>query len=482
MKTIHGPNLVPAVLAAALLMLLGACGGGGGGGGDSSTNSVPAFAPALQMGFPATITGNSGGGGPASLSAASLSATSLSLGNSDEDFRAAHDGGPHCDFDGQNENDPFRNGFTMTRFLAGHTAAWICFADFLNLVVAQGIFFGWITPDGSFLDITDPMDPTGPTGLVVLDSGTKKEVWLYFLGNMAPNAAIYVAWNVGASSTEGKLVVNVANLMAPPPGNLAADPEAPTHMRMDFTFTDTAKTAEMFLAFDPDNNLAWDNPWADGFRIQAVKTLSDGSFDLWGFMALKQQFDSLYAAAYPGDNGLANLNMLAVSDAAGKGAAIAQMDDIGVVLAYEVNPAPFAVLESLGDFLFTKNDEYYFLSSGTAEFIKKNVVSATYKGGKDLAGGASPIDTDAQVDAALGLAGEYANCTAAPGTTTDCPAVLNALFAGGSFGAEGNIGGATPPADSRQPELAGMTPLNQAFPTGLNSWAGVFNMTFTPTN
>ncbi len=427
--------------------------------------TIPPYGPTVSMSFPDSLTG-----GQVTTAGAGLVKPLFGP-------HPMAGGGPSCAFQGHGSGDPFQNGFKMTRFMVGMVASWQCIADSLMEMVSTAVFQGFVPTNGTIVNIADSSDPSGPTGIAVLaDASGQKTVKLYFKGSTT-SPALYLSWKVAPASTEGRLVLNITQMMGDPASDMSVDREGPTHMRMDFDQTGAAKSAQMYIAFDPYNDFpdpsSWNNPWATGFRVNASKALSDNTIQVHGIMGMQRQFDTAYGVAYPFD--VPSLKMFAVALGSGSGAAHAVMADIG--LSFNIGGG-----ESLGDFLFSKDDTYYFTATGLAEYINKSIASpATYKGGQLIVSNSTPPDTAAQVDLFLSTGTSYQNCIAvAPTTSADCATFLSALFnAGGGWGFEVNSG--TEPSDARSAALPG-TMLTQVYPDGALDWTGVFDMTFAPTN
>lgn len=131
-----------------------------------------------------------------------------------------------------------------------------------------------------------------------------------------------------------------------------SDPEAPTGMRVDFDYTDTAKVTDMFLRFDNGN------AWADGLRIEVTKDLTANAlgqmFTARGLMEMKAQF-----VPVDGITELPQLRMYTVSDRLGEGAAVAEFVDVSLPLEIDAMTD-----DHLGNYLFDKIDIYFFDARG----------------------------------------------------------------------------------------------------------------------
>jgi hypothetical protein len=363
----------------------------------------------------------------------------------------------------------------MTRFLVGVTASWTCIADHIRRIVDILVFYGALDTNGTPWAVTD-RDPDDPTyvSLTENDITGDKEVRLYWgLTTDAGDEGWYLAWNDTGGIVDGVLIIDVVNM-----GSVIDTAEDPEFMRMDFLYTGTEQTADAFLSFFTANL------WADAFRIHVFKDLvnNDPRYVARGILALKAQFDPIWATN-TGDTSVPGLNMYTVADANGNGAALALMSDIGLSLDLQQG-------DHLGNFLFGKNDRYYFSSGGAPVYVLKTVTPATYVNGKDLSGPSWP-DSDADVDTALSTGGDYATCTGTePYTGAECESFLDALFGDADWWADVNFG--TDPGDWRTTRLdaaegdqatyflGDTCPDNVGPCTWDRSSSGVFEMTYPP--
>ena len=376
--------------------------------------------------------------------------------------RALHNGDIHCNFDGDGAgNDPFRDGYNMTKFLVSAVATWQCFADSIIIIVAAIPF----PTDGTFVELTpDPDDPGAPTGIRITDnSASQRTIELFFNGETT-TAGVYLSWSFG-TNFEGKLILSSTVMTDPDDPNF--DAEAPNGLRMDFANDGTTQTADMIISF-PSTNL-----WAEAFRIDAVKTLADSSFVVRGIMSMTRQWDPNYAGlAVP------KLKMFGVSDSDGLGAAMSQFADLGLNLNLVSGT-------TLGSYNFTFNGRYYFLADGTSEWINKLVSSAEFAD-PALTRTASPAEISF-VEAALGLPGYFtAPCSAT--FQAVCTELFQELFALGFSGSGKDVNDppGTEPTDSRMAALDAGTFLTTHCPADAGSCVlddtDVFEQTFTPTN
>lgn len=438
---------VLAVMLLGLALVLAGC------AKKKATTAAPA--PSVTMDFPTSVAGT----------ATATSASTL-------DVRPLASSQPACHYAGADETDPLRNGYVMTRWLVGNTASWMCITDFLAQTVSTLLVAGAVPRNGSFVDLTGGGGggTNPPTGLSVLAANGQTTLQLYFHGSTtAPG--VWLTWTGSGNTYSGRLLVYTANVDNDPSVDLSVDPTSPTHMRLDFDFSASTRTASMVMAYSPPAypvSASWNNPWLDGFRLDATEAMADHSFVIKGYMGTKAHLDSNYAPLTSDSTTKPSVQLLAVSDSAGTGAAVSNVADIVLEFTFDAS-------NHLGYFLYTKNDRYYFTSSGGAEWIKKNVTAATYM---PVNGWTNTSPSDANIDTALSLtAGTTAGCKS--NTGTDCPDLLNAIFDMGVYGADLNSS-SPEPNDSRQTALNAATYLTQAQPDGHNAtdWVGVFDLTY----
>jgi hypothetical protein len=425
------PRLRVLVWMTAALIAVSGCGGGSGGGGGSSVDP-----PDLAMDLPESLTGENSG-------------SSLIEGAAPE--------GPQCNFDGSGDNDPFKNGYYMTKFLVGIAASTICMSDFLMTIVPEMKLPG----DGSIQDVPAEDDPYAPTGVsYTKESGNQRTIRAYWNGN-TEDPGMYFSWVESSSRLQGRLI-NTEEAMGG-----GEDPGAPTDMRMDFNYTSGEKSAQVYFAFPADHPYG-----VTGFRVSVTRDEDDGTVIALGRMDMSKQpfsaFDpdiETYITETP------VLMMYTVANEAGSGAAVASFADHGI--GFDIPPS-----DHLGYYRFTNTDKYFFTAAGAAEWINKTVTAATYEGGKSL----STI-TESNIDSFLSLSGgTTAACTASAGTSgTNCVNLLNGIFDGASFSPEQDAG--SDPGDWRSTIISGVASddfLSSPYPSGYSSWDGVFDMDFNP--
>jgi len=398
---------------------------------STPTSSSEITAPSLEMDLPDTLTGGA--------------SSSKVLGG------VWAKGGPNCSFEGGSQSNPFENGHAMTKFLTGIAQSQLCLADYLSNVAIEMD----IAVDGE-LHAVPGNDSGSPSHIqVTANSDTQTTVQLYW-NNDKTNPSLFLSWNVSGSVTSGRMVLDAAAM-----GN--SDSGAPDSVRVDFTQTDSAATANVYMAF-PDTN-----SFLTGFRVQLIedKTLASTAVNrivVKGRMDMKDQFGaasdstmSTYITEIP------NLKVYTLSDGDGKGAAVAIMSDMGLSLG------------TLGYYIHTKRDEYFFASDGTSEWVEKTVTDATYKGGKT-----ADTATDSYVDSALGITSGTTNACGL-GTASSCVTLMQGIYTAGWSGQEQNSG--ADPGDDRTSLVDAITSddmLSSVYPSGESSWDNVFDMSFTP--
>ncbi len=380
--------------------------------------------------------------------------------------------GTPCSYPGnENEDDLFENGYKTTRFLVSTMATWTCIAD-LIIDIADIIPHntGIIESDNDIQ--TDNYDPSEPTHYSITDDSdsqiTARMYYGYNRANPPTSNSIpefYISWSTTSDdNVEGKMVITSIEFLGHD-----IDPEDPVNMRMDFDFDENNRRADMFLQFDENN------PWADGMRIEITKDLNASVlgqvYTARGMIKMNAQFKAVESISE-----IPDIQFYTVSDMAGNGAAIEEIQQMSLplVLNAELN-------NHLGNYLFTKNDVYYFTDSSDWEYINKNITSASYQGGRSTAeSGGSWVPFNPSLDfiiTALELDSNYFTGDICSEIDSSCVELLNAVFRDGFAEQEQNQG--TNPLDWRSTALQNATYLNTVYPNGEN-WDGAFELSFTP--
>lgn len=449
----------PGWLAFVLVITLTACSGGGSGGNGSTNDEVLN----LDMQIPSSLTG-----GP--VSTAVVSPTAITAASSSSDIPCAFQGP-------QDENDPFRNGYEMTKFMVSAVAAWTCWADTLIEIAGYVPHDGRITATENQTDVVnyDPSDPTHYS--VTDDSATQTTARLYYgYGRDVPplpgeDPQFFLSWNEDDNGdVQGRMIIDATGI-----DPASRDPQDPIMMRMDFHFTASEKHVDMFLQFDEGN------PWAEGFRIELTKDLTAAPFEqvftARGTINAKRQFLDV-----PSISELPVLRMYTVSDQAGEGAAVADLQSVALPLELNATTGNY-----LGDYLFDKLDTYFFDADQTAgqpwDWIHKTVTYAEYRGGRTtpLTGGSWLPVFDPSLDqivTELGLPGTYFTGNQCANIGDDCTELLNAIFEDGFADQEPNQG--MDPGDWRSTAIQNPVYLDSVYPNG-SDWSGAFDFSFTPT-
>ncbi len=424
---------------------------------DEAKNSDNHSAVQLSMSLPDSMTG----GGTTSAARVLGLATRTSNGP--------------CLYHGVVDDEPFQNGYNMTKFMVSIVATWTCITDtvvdIVNYVPHDGVIYETENQLGAFNYKSD--DPTHYS--VSDDSAAQTTVRLYYAYDRAtpPTAdshpGFFVSWSKQANDVlEGRLIIDAYEIKPE-----RENKEDPTTMRMDFEYTAEKKFATMYLAFDDNNQ------WADGFRVELTEDLLANPlnqvFTAKGLMAMKAQFSPA-----PGVTELPHLQMFTVADQLGEGAAIAEFVDLSLALELNANTG-----NHLGNYLFTKVDQYFFdADQSTSEpwdYINKTVTQSAYRGGRTTAAtGGTWIPFSPSLDmiiSALQLEADYFTGNACASVADDCTPMLNAIFRDGFADQEPNQG--TDPHDWRSDAVAQATYLESIYPNGSN-WVGAFDMTFTP--
>ena len=449
-------NLVFALLFA---FSLAACSSSEDGDSNESVDVLD-----LDMAIPASLTG-----GAASKSGV---ATMSELRVSGVQARSSD---VPCAYQGpDDEDDPFRNGYEMTKFMVSVVASWTCWADTLIDISAYVPHDGEVYPTENQTDNAN-YEADEPTHYSVTDeSDTQTTIRIYYgydrdvppLPGSDPQ--FYISWDEDVNGDiQGRLIIDGTAI---DPAN--RNPEDPTMMRMDFTYNATEKMVNMYLAFDDGNE------WANGFRIEVAKDLTVAPFEhvftARGMIDAKRQFIEVPPIAeFP------VLRMYTVSDAGGKGAAIAEFSDVAI-------PMPLNLAGNhLGNYIFDKVDTYFFDADQTADepwdYINKTFSFAEYRGNRTtLPSGGTLIPFNPSLDQIvdhLGLPSTYFTGNECANIYDSCVELLNAIFADGFAEQEPNQG--EDPNDWRSVALQNRVYLETVYPNGVD-WSGAFDFVFTP--
>jgi len=454
---------------AAAGVLLTGCGGSGDGSTSATPpptgeNEIPTVSFNLEL--PDSMTGGLG-----SLPANKTG--SLKFAKSAAYFVGENlkPGDLPCAYIGSEDDNPFENGYEVTKFMVSAVALWGCVADLLIDVA------NFVPHDGSIVESDNDLnaedyEPDDPTHYSVTDdSEVQTTVRLYYGYNRSvpPTgedlAGFYLSWTEDANGTlRGKMTIDTLGL------DEQYSSDDPVQMRLDFVQDDAEKVHDMFLRF------AEDNPWADGLRIRVRKDLAvnplEQVFTAQGLMGMTAQFIPV-----DGIDELPDIRVFSVANAIGEGASHAQINDVGL-------PIPLNFERSLGGYLVAKEDIYFFdddqQSAEQWDWISKRFTSAEYRGGRNA------LDTDGtwipfnpsldMVETALELdQGYFTGVCAEVGD--ECVDFMNAVFVDGFAEQEPNQG--DDPNDWRTLALQAATYLDTVYPNGVD-WTDAFAQEFQP--
>ena len=446
------------VVAATSTMMLAGC------GEKASNTPTPASnAITLDMAIPMSMTGGGSVAPSNKLSMAKAGAQPLSSTGT----------GQPCSYAGVEDDDIFRNGYETTRFMVSAMATWTCIADLLIDVSDWVPHNGQIVVTENDIDAAD-YDADEPTHYSVTDdSATQTTIRLYYgyprsqppLVGEAPQ--FYISWNETASGViDGRLIIDGTGVNWDDHNS-----DDPVMMRMDFNYTSNQQIADMFLQFDNGN------AWADGFRIKLTKDLAANPlgkvFSATGMIKMKSQFAPLTSVTEVPD-----VQLYSVADGLGNGAAIAEVQNMSL-------PLPVNALNgnTLGDYILTKRDVYYFEHDMDWDYINKTVTTSEYRGGRTTpATGGTWVPFDPSLDlivTELNLDPGYFTGSQCASVGDDCNQLLNKVydFVNGFAGQEANQG--TDPADWRSTSINSAVCLNTVYPNGID-WNGAFDFSYTP--
>jgi hypothetical protein len=446
---------LPVIVASSVLMVAGC---------KQETATPASNAITLGMDIPVSMTG---GGAVAP-------ATKLSMAKAGAQPLSATGTGQPCSYAGVEDDDIFRNGYETTRFMISAMATWTCIADLLIDVSDLVPHNGQIVVTENILG-ADNYDADEPTHYSVhADSATQTTIRLYYgysrsqppVSGEAPQ--FYISWNETATGViDGKLIIDGTGVNWEDHNS-----DDPVMMRMDFNYTATQQVADMFLQFDNGNQ------WADGFRIKLTKDLTADPlgkvFEATGMINMKAQFVPL-----SGITEVPDIQLYSVADGFGNGAAIGEIQDMSLPLIVNIFQN-----NTLGNYLFTKRDVYYFEYDMDWDYINKTVIASEYRGGRTTAatGGSWALPYNPSLDlivTELGLDAGYFTGSQCANVGDDCNQLLNKVFdyINGFAGQESNQG--TEPADWRSTSINSAVYLDTVYPNGTD-WNGAFDFSFTP--
>ena len=446
-----------------LITLLITCGILSGCGESSNSNNSPTDDNlSVRMQLPDSLTGGSDINSPRSIASKIANVALASKGGT----------GEPCSFIGhEDKDDPFRNGYETSRFLISTMATWTCVADLLIDLAAV------VEHSGNILETENDTlaidyDADEPTHYSITDiSDTQVSVRMYYAYSRAvpplptDPSQFYISWNeISEDIFEGKMIIDISVI-----DQEETNEDDLSMMRMDFDFDQDQRSADMFLRFEDDNI------WADGFRIQITKDLNASPlgqvFTARGLIEMTGQFFPV-----AGISETPNIQLFTVADLLGNGATIEEVQNFSLPLLLN-----FFLDNHLGDYLFTKQDVYFFEADRDWEYINKEISSSEYRGSRNTpATGGSWLPFNPSIDminTALALPASYFSAGQCENIGDDCNDFLNAVFANGFSDQEQNQG--TNPMDWRSSALDNADYLNSVHPNGIN-WDGAFDQTFTP--
>jgi len=444
--------------------LVSAC--GGDGDGNVTPNSIT-----MDMEIPGSMTGGITQGNPKinnnndKISFAKAGAAPLS--------RSSSGTGEPCSYIGVDDDDIFRNGYQTTKFMVSAMATWTCIADLLIDVADLVPHNGQIVETENDTNASN-YDADEPTHYSVSDnSATQTTIHLYYGydRSLPPIAGetpqFFISWNkTSEGNINGRLIIDGSGVNWEDHQS-----DDPVMMRMDFNYTNDQQIADMYLQFDENN------PWAEGFRIKMNKDLTanvmEKVFEAKGLIEMKAQFIPLSGITETPD-----VQLYSVSDGFGNGASIAELQNMSLPLFANIFRN-----NTLGNYLLTKRDEYYFEYDMDWDYIKKTITESEYRGGRTTAAtGGSWIPFDPSLDliiTELALDPAYFTGTQCEDIGDSCDDLLNKVhdFINQFPGLEGNQG--TEPTDWRNTAINSAEYLNSVYPNGTD-WTGAFEFIFTP--
>jgi hypothetical protein len=135
----------------------------------------------------------------------------------------------------------------------------------------------------------------------------------------------------------------------------------------------------------------------------------------------------------------------------------------------------------LGNYLFDKDDIYFFDEDMDWDWVNKSITDGRYRGSRTTpAAGGTWIPFNPSQDmviTALKLDSDYFTGDKCAEIDDDCTDLLNGVFADGFADQEPNQG--SDPMDWRSDAIATPTYIDSVYPNGVD-WNGAFDYNFTP--
>ncbi len=368
-----------------------------------------------------------------------------------------------CTFNGSDKEDPFVNGYELSKFLVGQISTWTCISDLVISIVDFTVNDGEIHATDNIKDSTS-YKSDDPTHYQVVRTGKGQTKMRLFYGYAIDNppivddkAGLVLFWN---KNDEGEIsgLLSLDMNFLDSPINL----EDPTGLRLEFNQTASKSSNDMFLIFDESN------AEAEGMRV--IVTLDKTalfSAPVYTVQALikakKQWLDVASVSEVP------YYKLYAVTDKLGNGASRAFISDIAI-------PFEIATDNNLGDYLFDKTDDYYFdadISKANWQWVNKTVTKSKYVASRTTpATGGSWIPFSPSLDMlinAFQLDSDYFTAGKCELPGDSCDELLNAVFIDGFDDQESNQG--SDPQDWRSQAMQNLEYLDSVYPNGLD-WTG----------
>ncbi|MDH5445347.1 MAG: hypothetical protein OEY52_07305 [Gammaproteobacteria bacterium] len=389
---------------------------------------------------------------------------------------AANAVGQPCAYLVDDKEDHFRNGYQMTKLLVSAIATWSCIGDLLidvsNFVDHDGAIHE--TDNNRDSEFYKPEDPTHYSVTDDSDSQTTVKMYYGYYRDTPPipedEPQFYISWNESGDDTlQGRIIVDARTIN---PGNRKL--EDPIMLRMDFNYTSDEKAVDMFLRFDGGNK------WAEGFRIHLVKDMNANPLEsvylARGLIEMKAQFLPVASIKE-----IPVVQLYTVSNRSGDGAAIAKFLDVSLPLKLSGG----IIDNHLGNYLFSRDDKYYFDKQGQSDWIYKLVTDSEYRGGRttpEIDGSWIPFNPSLDLiagESGLNLGSDYFTDSKCAKINDKCNPLLNAIFDQHKYfdELEHNLG--TEPQDWRSKAISNPINLESVYPNG-HDWTDAFEFSFTP--
>ena len=336
---------------------------------------------------------------------------------------------PNCKYVNGLNDDMFRHGYHLTKYLSQVGAAYSCFADWVMKKTVE-----WDIPtDGKVYDVKANKE-SEPTGVSVVKDSPTQHSLRFFYRKKTEDPGWLVSWKKNGEQVSGRIVFD--NDVVRKTLNANDDPRK---VRIDFIKTNDQLTLDIYALFPTHNK-------TESFRMNLIKKLtgSDTESDkikIKGYLITRVQPYKDSNSSSITDQPV--FKIAAISDANGKGGTVTVVDKL------------LMGSSTYGYFLTQFKDKFAFTNTQPSEWIKKTMQNAELK----ISGPQSGCNSNS-------------TCTAKWNTWIQDPAI-SAQLEMQNAGSE--------PNDARSDfanNFVDSQYLDQVYPDRETSWNSVFDMRF----